>query len=79
MQPDSIRPAARIPNFALSDDIYSSNRKSRARTPTLRPKRHDSIQGSIGEIVHNSQRLDACSALQRAGCVFLAATFPFSG
>jgi hypothetical protein len=33
----------------------------------------------IGEIGHNSQRLDTCSALQRAGCVILAATFPVFG
>ena len=28
MQPDNIRPAARIPKITFSDDMFSSNRKS---------------------------------------------------
>jgi hypothetical protein len=41
----------------------------------LRHKRDDSINRTIAETGHYSQRLDACSALREAGCGFFAARF----
>jgi hypothetical protein len=39
----------------------------------MRCKRHDSINRIIVEIGPDFESLDACSALQHADCVFLAA------
>src|SRR5215470_5285896 len=38
MQPDSIRPAARTPNFAFKDDMSSSNRNSLQARSTDAPQ-----------------------------------------
>ena len=56
MQPDSIRPAARIPNFAFSDDMVQFQSKVFAFAHQyLRPKRHKSINCIIVEIANNSR------------------------
>jgi len=56
MQPDSIKPAARIPNFAFSDDIvYFSNRKPCARGASIGPKRDDSVKPIIVKTSQHSR------------------------
>ena len=56
MQPDSIRPAASIPNIAFSDDMAQFQSKFFVvRATNLRPKRHDSIDRIIAEIANNSR------------------------
>ena len=55
MQPDSIRPAARIPNVTFSDDIVHFQSKCLAfAAPILRRKRHNFINRIIAEIGHYS-------------------------
>lgn len=50
MQPDSIKPAARIPNLTFSDDIglVPIETNTHAQTLSLLPKFHDSDGPIIG-------------------------------
>jgi hypothetical protein len=76
MQPDNIRLATRIPNFAFSDVICALPIEELAsHAKILRRKRHDSINPIIGKNRRFFQCLDACSALREAGCGFWAASF----
>jgi hypothetical protein len=74
MQPDNIRPAARIPSLTFSDAIvHFQSRKLCVRSTNSRRKRHDSTNCIIAETRRYSQHLDACFALRDAGCGFFAA------
>ena len=61
LQPDNIRPAARIPNITFSDDMVHFQSKAPAfAAPILRLKRHNSINPIIGK---NRQLFQMLSSL----------------
>jgi hypothetical protein len=79
MQPDNIRPATRIPNFAFNEVIVQFQSKDSRYAPNLRRKRHDSINLTMAKNTHFFQCLQACSALREASCGFYAASFAICG
>src|SRR5918911_5370302 len=55
MQPDNIRPAAKIPNLTFSDDmVWFQSKQYRAEGLSLAPKFLDSANPIMVEICHNS-------------------------
>jgi hypothetical protein len=54
IQPDSIRPAAKIPSFAFRDAMFSSNQNFYTSGAKMSPKRHDSVNRIIVGIDRNS-------------------------
>jgi hypothetical protein len=54
MQPESMKPAAKIPNVTFSDDMVWFQSKQYRASLSIVPKALDSIDPIIVEICHNS-------------------------